>query len=81
MGNLVSEANKFDGICEEILPIAEQLIDILKKNRIDEKEIAGLSVSSDGYINFRISQSCEMVRVSADSEIRLRYEWGNGETL
>jgi hypothetical protein len=31
MGNLVSEANKFDGICEEILPIAEQLIDILKK--------------------------------------------------
>ena len=33
MGNLVSEANKFDGICEEILPIAEQIYGSLERNR------------------------------------------------
>ncbi len=74
--NFTEESSKenFKNLCAEILPQLKRIELLMQKKGIEAT--AGISVSADGYLNFRVYGSrWEMTRFRGDEAARIRYEY------
>ena len=64
----------FKKLAKEVLPMLDELAGILKSNGVDDKDMAHICVSSEGYVSFKMGQTYhEICRLEAGEHARIQY--------